>query len=166
MKAHFEMMARGNGWANRRLFAACAALAETDLRRDLGAPFGSIFGTLSHLLVADVIWMARFRAQAPPDWPLGHVPHDDLADLAAAREAMDADIARHVAGLDAAALAREISFRTVVAPQDVTMGRAPALAHFFNHQTHHRGQCHAMLHRLTGAAPPLDLIFMLREEAP
>ena len=164
MKAHFEMMARGNAWANRRLYAACAALAEADLRRDLGAAFGSIFGTLSHLLTADVIWLARFRGQAPPGWPLDHLPHDEFRDLAAAREALDADIAAFVAGLDAAALEETIKFRTVVAPAEIAMRLAPALAHFFNHQTHHRGQCHAMLTRLTGAAPSLDLIFMLREE--
>ncbi len=163
MKAHFEMMAAYNGWANRRLYAASAEVPDTDRRSDQGAFFGGLHQTLNHILVADVIWMARFRGQTPPKWKLDHVPHDDFADLRAAREAMDADIAAYAAGLTQEDIAGEITFTTIVDPATVTQALSPALTHFFNHQTHHRGQCHALLTRLTGDAPPLDLIYYLRE---
>jgi uncharacterized damage-inducible protein DinB len=53
----------------------------------------------------------------------------------------------------------------ITRPETVTEPIAPALAHFFNHQTHHRGQITALLTRLTGQAPQLDLIYYLREAA-
>ncbi|MEM1298124.1 MAG: DinB family protein, partial [Pseudomonadota bacterium] len=70
MKAHFEMLAGYNAWANGRLYDAAFALSEDDYRRDLGAFFGSLHGTLNHLFVADVIWLARFRGQPNPPWKL------------------------------------------------------------------------------------------------
>jgi len=163
MKAHFEMMAAYNAWANRRLYAAAAKLSDKDRRADLGAFFGGLQQTLNHILVGDVFWMARFRSQKPPDWTLDHNAHDDFADLAAAREAMDDDIIRYMAQLDDETLSGEMTYSMITIPGTVTEPRAPALAHFFNHQTHHRGQCHGMLTRLTGDAPALDLIYHLRE---
>lgn len=165
LKAHFAMFARYNAWANRRLFDAAAPLPDADRRRDLGAFFGSIHRTLNHLLVTDVIWMARLRGVAPPRWGLDHVAHDGFEDLRAARAAMDADMLGFVAGLEEADLTRRVRYRTISAPAEVTQPLAEALAHLFNHQTHHRGQAHALLTRLTGAAPSLDLIAMQREEA-
>ena len=165
MKAHFEMMAAYNAWANDRLYAACAGLCDADRRADLGAFFGGLHQTLNHILVGDVVWMARMRGQTPPAWPLDHIPHDDFADLRAAREAMDADIIAHVAALEDETLAGDMTFTTIVNPATVTQPRAPVLAHFFNHQTHHRGQVHALLTRLTGEAPPLDLVYYQREAA-
>lgn len=165
MKPHFEMFAAYNAWANRRLYAAAAALPDADLRRDEGAFFGSVHRTLAHILVADVIWMARFRGAPNPPWALDHVPHDAFDDLAAARAAQDDDIAAYVAGLTEADLAAEFTYRTIVRPADITQPLAPALAHFFNHQTHHRGQAHALLTRLAGEAPSLDLILFQRETA-
>ncbi len=142
--AHFRMWARHNAWANARLYAACAALTDAERRRNLGAAFGGIARTLNHVLVADVIWTARIRGAPDPPWAPDHVAHDDFDDLRAARAAMDEDIARLCAApLPAAAAGRPT---------------AEVLAHMFNHQTHHRGQCHAMLTRLRGEAPALDLI--------
>jgi uncharacterized damage-inducible protein DinB len=162
MKAHFEMFAAYNAWANRRLYDAAAEVPEAGRRADLGAFFGSLHGTLNHVLVGDVIWLARFRGQTPPPWPLDHVPHDDFDDLRAAREAMDEDIASFVRDLTEEEIAGEFSYRNT-AGAAFTQRRAPVMAHLFNHQTHHRGQCHALLTRLAGEAPPLDLIYFLRD---
>jgi uncharacterized damage-inducible protein DinB len=165
LKAHFAMFARYNAWANRRLYAAAAALPEADLRADLGAFFGSLHRTLNHLLTTDVIWLARLRGQTPPDWPLDYVPHDAFAELRAAREALDDDVIRFVGALGEHELAGPVRYRTITDPAYVEQPMAEALAHVFNHQTHHRGQAHALLTRLTGSAPSLDLIVMQREEA-
>jgi uncharacterized damage-inducible protein DinB len=163
MKAHFRMMAAYNGWANGRLYDACAALPEADVRAGLGAFFGSLLGTLNHLLVADRIWMARFAGDTPAETRLDATLHDDFAALRAAREAEDARIAAFVAALSDVALAADISYVTITRPGPVRQPLVAALAHFFNHQTHHRGQCHAMLTRLAVDAPSLDLVMFQRE---
>ena len=156
MKAHFRAFAAYNRWANERLYAAAAEMPESYRRHDCGAFFGSVHGTLNHILVADVIWLARLRAQAPPPWRLDHEAHADFDDLRAARAALDDDVAACVeetADFDEAFDYRDSSGN----PR--RLARGTALAHLFNHQTHHRGQCHAMLTRLSGAAPPLDLLY-------
>jgi len=165
MKAHFRMMAAYNAWANRRLYAAAGALSEADYRADLGAFFKSVHGTLNHMMVADLMWLARFRGQPNPALRLDQILHEDRAALVAARRALDAEIAAHVESLTEADIAATFSYSMVTRPETVTEPVAPALTHFFNHQTHHRGQVHALLTRLTGEAPPLDLIYYLREAA-
>jgi len=162
MKAHFEMMAAYNDWANRRLYDAAAQLSDQDYRADCGAFFESIHGTLNHLFVADVIWMSRFRGDPNPPWALDHIAHDAFDGLKARRIALDHDIMGFVGSLTDPRLAAEISYRTVTGPKQVTQTMSSALAHFFNHQTHHRGQCHAMLTRLSGTAPALDLLYYQR----
>lgn len=160
MKAHFRMLAGYNTWANARLYNACAALPEQAVSRDLGAYFGSILATLNHVMVADLIWLARLRGGAQPAFALDHILHEDLAELAAARRVLDADIARAVEETDPAA--------TVTYARRGMEMAAPAaelLAHLFNHQTHHRGQVHAMLTRLGAEAPALDLVYYQREAA-
>ena len=163
MKAHFEMMAAYNAWANSRLYDAACALSEEDYRSDQGAAFSSLHGTLNHMFVADVIWLARFRDQPNPPWKLDHIAHDRRRDLRARREALDRDIIGFAGALTEQQMAAEFSYRTVTDNAVVTQPLSQALAHFFNHQTHHRGQCHMMLTRLAGTAPPLDLIYFQRE---
>jgi uncharacterized damage-inducible protein DinB len=163
MKAQFEMMAAYNAWANRRLYDACANLSGEERRAGLGAYFGSLHGTLNHMLVADRIWMARFEGVEPPDAPLDAELYDRFVELRSAREAEDSRIVAHVAGLSDADLASVIAFRRVTRPEAVRQTRWAALSHFFNHQTHHRGQCHAMLTRIAIEAPSFDLIEFQRE---
>ena len=163
MKAHFEMMAAYNAWANRRLYAAAEELPEEDYRADLGAFFRSVHGTLNHLVVADRIWLARFRGEAVPTYDLSQILYEDRAELAEARQELDREIVAFVAGLDEARIAADLTYRMVTRDAEVTQSMAPALAHFFNHQTHHRGQVHALLTRLAGRAPALDLVYFQRE---
>jgi uncharacterized damage-inducible protein DinB len=163
MKALFDMMAAYNAWANRRLYDSCANLTGEERRAGLGAFFGSLHGTLNHMLVADRIWMARFEGEEPPGDALDAEIYDKFVALRSAREAEDSRISAHVAGLTDAALAETISFRRVSRPEEVRQPRWSALAHFFNHQTHHRGQCHAMLTRIAIEAPSFDLIEFQRE---
>ncbi|MEM1385242.1 MAG: DinB family protein [Pseudomonadota bacterium] len=165
MKAHFEMMAAYNAWANGRVAAMVHGLSDTAQRADLGAFFRSIHGTLNHLVVADRIWLARFHGTPAPDIPLNGILYKDSVDLATARRALDAEIVDYVRELDDAALAGTISYTPVTIPEPVTQPLSSALAHFFNHQTHHRGQIHAMMTRQAGEAAPLDLLFFQRERA-
>lgn len=163
MKAHFEMMAAYNAWANARLVGACLALPEEDYRADCQVAFTSLHGTLNHVYVADVIWLARFRAESAPAWPLDKIVHDNRTDFAARRKRLDTDIIGFTGVQSPETLATPFTYRTKTTNAQVTQVLGHALAHFFNHQTHHRGQCHAMLTRLAGAAPPLDLLYFQRE---
>ena len=61
-QSHFALLADYNQWMNRKLYAAAGTLDAEALARDRGAFFGSILGTLNHLVVADTIWLKRFAA--------------------------------------------------------------------------------------------------------
>jgi uncharacterized damage-inducible protein DinB len=163
MKPMFEMLAGYNEWANRRLYDAAAALADADYRADHGAFFGSVHGTLNHLLVGDRVWMHRFTGEGPSPTRLDEILHDDFAGLRSARKAEDVRILDYVASLAPSDLDGTIRYRTISNPADIEQELKLALLHVFNHQTHHRGQVHCLLTRITGAAPSLDLILYQRE---
>ena len=163
MKAHFDMLARYNAWANRRLYDAAAALSDADYRADRGAFFKSMHGTLNHLLAGDRIWMRRFTGEGEAPTRLDAILYEDFAELRRMREAEDARILRYVEGLSEADLAGRFRYRTITKPVDIEQPLAPALLHFFNHQTHHRGQAHCLLTGFGRDAPSLDLILFQRE---
>jgi uncharacterized damage-inducible protein DinB len=165
MLRHFLMMATYNRWANRRLYAAAAALDDSQYRKDVGVYFSSLHGTLNHLLAADRIWMHRLQGSGEQPQGLNVVLFEQLAALHAARSIEDERILGFVSSLDAAALHTVCEYRML----NGTPQRQPIreiLAHLFNHQTHHRGHAHAALTRLGVAEPPaLDLLIMQREAA-
>ena len=165
MQRYFAMFAAYNRWANARLYDAVAKVSGADYRADRGAFFGSLNGTLNHLLVTDRIWMRRFTGHGPQPTRLNEILFDTLPALREARRAEDERILAYVEGLDDAALAGTITYRTITKPTDITQPLTPALAHLFNHQTHHRGQAHTLLTIVGGrdAAPPLDLLYFQRE---
>jgi uncharacterized damage-inducible protein DinB len=164
MKAHFASLARYNKWANLRLYSMAGALPEEAYRRNVGAYFGSLHGTLSHLLNADRIWLRRLTGSGDQPGSLEAIVYDDLKSLRAAREREDDRIINFVGELDDAAFETMWDYQTL----NGTPQRQPVreiLAHLFNHQTHHRGQAHTILTVLGVREPePLDLLIMLRTE--
>ncbi|SAL12202.1 DinB family protein [Caballeronia turbans] len=162
LKAHFDMFARYNAWANARVYEAARALSDADYRADRGAFFKSVHGTLNHLLVTDRVWMHRFTGEGAAPERLDAILFDTFPALEAARREEDARIVEYVTGLTPQTLAGTISYKRVSTPELMTQPLMPALAHWFNHQTHHRGQAHALLTALTGKAPELDLLFYQR----
>ncbi len=161
-QTHYRMFAGYNKWANARLYTSVEVLPEADYVADRGVFFGSLQGTLNHLLATDRIWMQRFTGSGPAPDRLDAILHEDLDGLHAAREAEDLRIEGYVRGLDDAALAGRFSYRRVSTPDMQSQALAPALAHWFNHQTHHRAQAHAVLTGLGLKAPELDLLFYQR----
>lgn len=159
----FPMLAAYNAWANTRLYEAAARLSDAQYRADRGAFFRSVHGTLNHLLVTDRIWMQRFTGEGEAPDRLDTILFEDLAPLREARIAEDSRIVAWVDGLSEAALAGTITYRRVTTPDVFTQPLAPALAHLFNHQTHHRGQVHTLLTGLVGEAPSIDLLPFQRE---
>ena len=153
-----------NGWANRRLYAASAHLSDVQYRTDRGAFFGSVHGTLNHILVGDRLWMRRITGSGEEPGGLDTILFETLPDLTRARVAEDERILAHVESLDAQALAADLTYANVAGAR-FTQKLATVLDHVFNHQTHHRGQVHCLISGLLGnaAAPPLDLIAFQRE---
>ena len=165
MTIRTKMFADYNAWANERLYGAVARLPDSDYRADRGAFFKSLHGTLNHILVGDKVWMRRFTGEGDLPPRLDATLHENLPELWAARQSEDARIRNYVATLDETALAGRIRYRTITNPMMVEQELGPALDHFFNHQTHHRGQAHCLLTHFLGnaAVPSLDMIIFQRE---
>jgi uncharacterized damage-inducible protein DinB len=165
MISRYRTFAGYNAWCNERLYDAAATLSDADYRADRGAFFKSLHGTLNHLLVGDRIWMHRFTGEGVLPKSLDTILYEDFDELRAARRAEDAKISRYVEGLNGNDLASTIRYRTFSNPADIEQPIAPALDHFFNHQTHHRGQAHALLSSFIGndRTPSFDLIIYQRE---
>jgi uncharacterized damage-inducible protein DinB len=156
-------LARYNAWANHKLYRAVEALPEDQYRADRGVFFKSLHGTLNHLLVTDRIWLARFTGVKTGALRLDTILHDDFESLHAARQAEDTRIITYVDGLDAAALAGTFTYQRTTSLETYVAELGPTLDHLFNHQTHHRGQAHAVLTGLGAPAPSLDLALFYAE---
>ncbi|MBB4001036.1 MAG: DinB family protein [Aurantimonas endophytica] len=157
------MFAGYNCWCNERLYAAADVLSDDEFRADRGVFFRSMLGTLNHILAADRIWMRRFTGAGDAPARLDAILYENRYALGAARVAEDARIADWIASLGETDLAASLSYETISSPQAITHKLAPALLHMFNHQTHHRGQAHAVLTGFGRDAPSLDLIQFQRE---
>lgn len=164
MLEHFKMLADYNRWANVQVYGAAAQLNDVEFHEDCGAFFGSLHGTLNHLLVTDRLWMHRFTGIGEPPAALGVVLHDDLSGLQEMREVWDQRIIAWVETLDTAALAADITYSSVLRPGAITHPLHLAMTHLFNHQTHHRGQCHMILTTMGKPSLVLDLLHFLRSE--
>jgi uncharacterized damage-inducible protein DinB len=154
----FPQLAAYNRWANARLYAAALALPEANYRQRVGVFFGSLHGTLNHLLLTDRLWLKRLTGAGEHPNALDSILYADRQDLARARMAEDARLIEVVAGFDAPALAAPFAYTTTTGKAQ-TQILSDILLHLFNHQTHHRGHAHACLSIVTGAEPPsLDLL--------
>lgn len=164
---YFRTLARYNRWANRRLYAAAGALPEADYMRPLPSFFGSLHATLNHILVGDRLWMGRLTGHPETKIrSLDQILYADLVGLRVAREAEDASIVNVMDALDEPTLNTALRYKTTTGESQATPVRL-VLGHLFNHQTHHRGQCHQLLSALGVREPPaLDLIHYVREASP
>ena len=165
LHGHLLMLARYNAWANDRLLDQVATLAEADYRRDLGLAFGSVHGTLNHLLVGEHhLWWPRIADGESPRLALDLELEPDRQRLA---ERLREGCARWPELLDRCSQERldgSLSY-TRLGGEAVTLPFAAVMSHVFNHGTHHRGQISAALTALGQAPPALDLIVMLQQEA-
>lgn len=144
LKDHFHLLAEYNRRANDRLYDACATLSDAEHKRDRKGFFRSIHGTLNHILVGDRIWLVRFAGGAAPSTGLDAILNDDFAALRAARTEEDRRIFDFAAAITDDFLASSIRY---INNEGLRFDDPVPLviAHFFNHQTHHRGQVHDML---------------------
>ncbi len=158
---HFQTLAVYNTLANQRLYEACLRLSDEERKRRRRAFFGSIHGTLNHLMVGDRIWLARLAGEDVPSTNLDAILHEDFEELRRARQEEDARIEAFANGIGEDFLSGVIRYvnnegRTLEDPVHLLV------AHFFNHQTHHRGQVHDMLTQTEVTPPVLDLHRVVR----
>ena len=155
-------MAQYNVWQNNQLRPSLDVLSKEELTRDRGAFFGSIFGTLNHILWADTIWLHRFGAGPEPrvDARQHTQTTADLADWHAERTRIDANLAAWAASLTQAELDQDLVWSSKLSDREQTTPMGIAAVHVFNHQTHHRGQVHAMLTSAGQPAPVSDLPYL------
>jgi uncharacterized damage-inducible protein DinB len=159
---NFRQLAAYNHWANLRLFGAALDMPEEQYRRPTGVFFGSLHGTLNHLLLTDRIWLKRLTGQGDHPDRLNAILYDNRHDLVRARMAEDARLNDVVAGYTDADLANAVAYRTT-SDKPYSQTLQDILLHLFNHQTHHRGQAHACCSIVTGTEPPsLDLLLFQR----
>ena len=156
------MMARYNAWQNANLYGAADGLTDAARREDRGAFFRSIHGTLSHVLWADHMWLSRLTGREKPDVPQaasgGYNPIWE--ELIEARDSTDAELSAWAASLTDEAVASDLNWFSGGSQREMSSPMLSIVAHVFNHQTHHRGQVHAML-TASGAMPgPTDLPWM------
>src|SRR5208282_2301747 len=86
--AYIRSMAEYNAEMNRRLYSAAARLPDAERRMPRGAFWGSIHGTLSHILWGDRQWMSRFDNWPKPTTPIKESAQmiEDFVVLGAERE--------------------------------------------------------------------------------
>lgn len=176
LKDHFELLASYNQWMNAKVYEAAGQLSAADLAKDRGAFFGSILGTLNHILVGDTIWLKRFAkhpsclislrevAGLPEPNSLDQIVFDDLGRLSEHRDWLDQRIKHWVADLSDNDLDFILSYRN---SKGIAFNKrySSLILHFFNHQTHHRGQVSTLLSQAGKDIGVTDLLAQIPEEA-
>ncbi len=168
----FAHLAAYNQWMNRKLYNAAAALPDEALMQHRGAFFGSLFGTLSHLVVADTLWLQRL-AQHPPGFAtlqivaslpqptaLDQLPCTTLAELTDLRALLDDTLTQFCAALQPAQLAEPFDYASTKGVRSRKL-LGEVLQHIFNHQTHHRGQASTLFSQMGIDIGATDLLLLL-----
>lgn len=158
--APLQLMADYNRWMNERIYLTCATIPDDIRKRDLGAFFHSIHGTLNHLLLVDRLWLGRITGLPFQVQSLAQELYPDFTTLRQEREQTDAELQTLIASLTAERLAQPVTYVSVSKGTNVTLSLGLLLTHLFNHQTHHRGQLTTLLSQLGYDYGDTDLIFM------
>ena len=162
--AFVRTMAAYNTQMNRAVYEAAARLSDDARREDRGAFWRSIHGTLSHLVWADQMWMSRFDGWEKP----GAVLKDsaslmpEFGPMQALRPEIDARLERWAAALGQDWLDSDQRWFSGAAQREVVRPRAVLVMHLFNHQTHHRGQAHAMITAAGERTGDTDLFLLVQ----
>ncbi len=164
--SYVRMMARYNSWQNNQLMSIIELMPKDELVKERRAFFGSILGTANHLLWGDTVWMSRFDPSVRP--PKGGIAESvalwpTAGAWTADRFRMDGKIRFWAEGLRALDLKGDLTWFSGALQKQMTVSVSEAVVHMFNHQTHHRGQIHAMLTAAGQQAPVSDLFIMPKD---
>ncbi|HWB48072.1 MAG TPA: DinB family protein [Stellaceae bacterium] len=160
---YVRTMAAYNSEMNRRLYAAASRLSDDERRRDRGAFWSSLHNTLVHILWGDAQWMSRFDGWERPATPIKESGGMlvDYGELCARRVEADARIEDWARRVDETYLARDMTWFSGAAQREVSAPYRLLVTHFFNHQTHHRGQAHALITAAGEKTEDTDLFLVI-----
>jgi uncharacterized damage-inducible protein DinB len=159
-RAYATLMAEYNRWMNQKVYDASSQLTEEERRRDLGAFFRSVHGTLNHIVWADRVFLGRLRGERPSMGKPDDIVHDDFRALWRERQTLDEAILSWAGALEDQMLEAPFEFGN--------RGKVPTYViavQMFNHQTHHRGQTTVLLHRLGKDLGSTDIPWMPHVQA-
>lgn len=161
--SYVRTLAAYNSEMNRRLYEPASRLSDAQRKEDRGAFWGSLHKTLAHLLWADRAWMSRFAGWEKPGEGLKQSVQwiDDFAALQTQRYAADARIEDWAGGVEQAWLDQDLTWFSGAAQREIRAPRGFLVTHFFNHQTHHRGQGHALLTAFGERTDDTDLFLVV-----
>lgn len=175
LQQNFSLLARYNQWMNNNIYQLCARLSTDQLWQNKAAFFGSVAGTLNHLVVADLIWLNRFKqlAEAPEllsqltDFPqpkaLDQLLYTDFEPLWQARKRIDALLLAFCNELNDQHLQQVLHYKNMKGELQ-RKKFAAVLQHLLNHQTHHRGQVTTLLSQLGVEVGVTDLLMLIENE--
>lgn len=176
LKEHFELLAAYNHWMNSKVYEAAGQLSAKDLAKDRGAFFGSILGTLNHIVIGDTVWLKRFATHpacveslrevvglSNPK-SLNHIAFNDIGSLSEHRIWLDHKIINWISELSEGDLDFVLSYHNTKGIA-ATKRYSSLVLHFFNHQTHHRGQVSTLLSQAGVDIGVTDLLAKIPEEA-
>lgn len=156
----FRIQAQYNKWMNDHFYLLCDSIADEKRKRDMGAFFKSIHGTLNHLLLGDRLWMSRFQNTIFEIESLDQELYSDYEELKKQRVITDRNINDYVDGLTDDVINQPISFVSKVKKTQHTFILRDCLLHFFYHQTHHRGQLSTLISQLGIDIGVTDMMWM------
>ena len=172
----FRQMATYNQWINESLYEASGRLDPVELARDRGAFFGSVLGTLNHIVVGDTLWLKRFAthpsgtdslravAALPVPVSLDQILFEDFGELHEHRRWLDDQIIEWVHGLEESDVDQVLAYRNSKG-NPFRKRFSHLILHFFNHQTHHRGQVSTLLSQAGEDVGVTDLLALIPDES-
>ncbi len=173
---HIQLMSQYNQWMNDKLYTVAAHLSDGTLSENKGAFFGSILGTLNHIVVADIVWLKRFSVhpanhsaldnirKTPQPTSLDQILYSDFLELNTERKKLDEAIANWCNQVTDSDLSYHLSYKTMKGEPSVKVFGSIIL-HFFNHQTHHRGQVTTLLSQKGIDVGVTDLLVLIPNES-
>ena len=147
-KNYVELMAEYNKWMDQKIYSVCRDIPDQDRKKDMGAFFKSIHGSLNHIYFGDIAWIERLRDNKFTPRQIGVDIFQDFEELRAAQEKMDSEILEWAGNLTPDFLNQPFDYVSNVENFSRKLPRWVLAAHMFNHQTHHRGQVTTLIKQL------------------
>lgn len=141
----YSSLALYNGWMNQKFLSQCSQISDETRKKPSGTPFGSIHGVWNHILLADRLWLARFEGKNVPALKLSDELYADWEEFKIERAQTDTHICDFVALQTIESLSQIFEWTSIAVPKHHALTFGLVLTHFFNHQTHHRGQISALM---------------------
>ncbi len=157
---YFQRLSQYNQWMNEKIYLVCESIPDAVRREDQGAFFHSIHGTLNHILLADKLWLSRFQNYTFEIKSLGQELISEFDLLWKERQKTDGEIQNYIDSLTEEKLAESLTFTSRSQQRECKFILWHLIQHFFNHQTHHRGQLTTLISQCGKDFGVTDLLWL------